>query len=161
MLSFVPRPLYPRGWHSATHWIGGWVPGSGPGRPARAVLPYCLSCSCPLCLEPAETFESLLGPAAVLSLLDNITEQHNYPIRQENTTQTAFSASTEPPTQINDSSATSQPPSVVVDWLTLLLRVREAPGTNPGPETGYSDDSFCGFSQSVQADAGTVPKITP
>jgi hypothetical protein len=30
-------------------------------------------------------------------------------------------------------------PNVVVEWLTLLLRIREAPGSNLGPEIGYSD----------------------
>jgi hypothetical protein len=30
-------------------------------------------------------------------------------------------------------------PTVVVEWLTLLLRIREVPGSNLGPETGYSD----------------------
>jgi hypothetical protein len=30
-------------------------------------------------------------------------------------------------------------PNVVVEWLTLLLRIREVPGTNLGSETGYPD----------------------
>jgi hypothetical protein len=28
-------------------------------------------------------------------------------------------------------------PNVVVEWLTLLLRIREAPGSNLGPVTSY------------------------
>jgi hypothetical protein len=30
-------------------------------------------------------------------------------------------------------------PIVVVEWLTLLLRIREVPGSNVGPETAYLD----------------------
>jgi hypothetical protein len=30
----------------------------------------------------------------------------------------------------------------MVKWLTLLLRIREAPGSNLGPETDYP---YCGF----------------
>jgi hypothetical protein len=30
-------------------------------------------------------------------------------------------------------------PNVVVEWLTILLRFREFPGSNPGPKTGYAD----------------------
>jgi hypothetical protein len=30
-------------------------------------------------------------------------------------------------------------PNFVVEWLTLLLRIREAPGLNLGPEIGYLD----------------------
>jgi hypothetical protein len=30
-------------------------------------------------------------------------------------------------------------PTAVVKWLTLLLRIREVPGSNLGPEAGYPD----------------------
>jgi hypothetical protein len=30
-------------------------------------------------------------------------------------------------------------PSVVVEWLTFLLRIREVPGSNPDPEICYPD----------------------
>jgi hypothetical protein len=30
-------------------------------------------------------------------------------------------------------------PNVVVEWLTFLLRIREVPGSNLGPELGYPD----------------------
>jgi hypothetical protein len=30
-------------------------------------------------------------------------------------------------------------PNVVIEWLTLLLRIREVPISNVGPETGYPD----------------------
>jgi hypothetical protein len=37
----------------------------------------------------------------------------------------------------------------VVEWLTLLLRIREVPGSNLDPETGYPDLGFsCFFSVS-------------
>jgi hypothetical protein len=38
-----------------------------------------------------------------------------------------------------------------------MLRIREIRSTNLGPETGYPDWGFCGFSQSLQANAGIVP----
>jgi hypothetical protein len=31
---------------------------------------------------------------------------------------------------------------VVVEWSTFLLRVREIPGSDLGPETGYPDRDF-------------------
>jgi hypothetical protein len=36
--------------------------------------------------------------------------------------------------------------NVVAEWLTLLLRFREVPGPNLGPETGYTDRIFVVFS---------------
>jgi hypothetical protein len=36
-------------------------------------------------------------------------------------------------------------PNVVVEWLTLLLRIRKVPASNLGPETGYPDWGFRGF----------------
>jgi hypothetical protein len=36
--------------------------------------------------------------------------------------------------------------NVVVQWLTHLVRIREVPGSNLGPETGYNDLSFSWFS---------------
>jgi hypothetical protein len=29
--------------------------------------------------------------------------------------------------------------NVVIEWLAFLLRIREVPGSNLGPETGYPD----------------------
>jgi hypothetical protein len=46
--------------------------------------------------------------------------------------------------------------NVVVEWLTLLLRKWEVPGSNLGPDTGCPE-VFSGFPQSLQADAGIVP----
>jgi hypothetical protein len=36
-------------------------------------------------------------------------------------------------------------PNVVVEWLVLLLCIREVPGSNLGPETGYPDWDFSWF----------------
>jgi hypothetical protein len=47
--------------------------------------------------------------------------------------------------------------SVVLEWLTLLLRIREVPGSNISPETGYPYWFFRGCPQSLQANAGIVP----
>jgi hypothetical protein len=47
--------------------------------------------------------------------------------------------------------------STVVEWLTLLLHTWEVPGSNLSLETGYPDLRFCGFSQSLQVNAGIVP----
>jgi hypothetical protein len=38
------------------------------------------------------------------------------------------------------------PSNFVVEWLTLLLRIREVPGSNLGSETGYTDWGFSWFS---------------
>jgi hypothetical protein len=35
--------------------------------------------------------------------------------------------------------------NVVVEWLTRLLRIREVPGSNLGPDTGYTDRFFVVF----------------
>jgi hypothetical protein len=45
----------------------------------------------------------------------------------------------------------------MVKWLKLLLRIREVPGSNLGPKTGYPDWRFSRFPQSLQANAGIVP----
>jgi hypothetical protein len=37
-------------------------------------------------------------------------------------------------------------PDVMVEWLALLLRIREVPGSNLGPETDYPDWGFSWFS---------------
>jgi hypothetical protein len=44
---------------------------------------------------------------------------------------------------------------VVAEWLTLLLRVQEVPGSNFDPGTGYPE-GFRGFPQSLQANARIV-----
>jgi hypothetical protein len=44
-------------------------------------------------------------------------------------------------------------PNVVVECLTLLLRIWEVPGSNLGPETGCPD-AFYGFPQSLQENSG-------
>jgi hypothetical protein len=41
----------------------------------------------------------------------------------------------------------------VFQWLTFLLRIREVPGQNLGPETGYPDWDLGGFHHSLQANA--------
>jgi hypothetical protein len=48
-------------------------------------------------------------------------------------------------------------PNVMVKWLTLLLRIWEVPGSSLGPETGYPDESFCGFPQSLQVNSRIIP----
>jgi hypothetical protein len=50
--------------------------------------------------------------------------------------------------------------NVMVEGLTLLLRIRKFPGSNLCPETWYPK-CFRGSSQSVQANAGVVPEIRP
>jgi hypothetical protein len=45
----------------------------------------------------------------------------------------------------------------VVEWLTFLVRIREAPGLNIVAETGNRDWVFRGFSQSLQANSRIVP----
>jgi hypothetical protein len=47
----------------------------------------------------------------------------------------------------------------MVEWLALLLRIREVPGSNLSPVTGYPDLGFCGFPQSLQANAGIDLKL--
>jgi hypothetical protein len=41
-------------------------------------------------------------------------------------------------------------PNIVVEWLTLLLHIREVPGSNLDLETGHSDWSFLWFSSIPQ-----------
>jgi hypothetical protein len=45
--------------------------------------------------------------------------------------------------------------NAVVDWLTLLFRIREAVGSNLGPETGYPE-FFRDLCQFLQANARIV-----
>jgi hypothetical protein len=47
--------------------------------------------------------------------------------------------------------------NVAVEWITLLLRIREAPGSNLSPEIGYPDCHFRGFPQSLQVNVGIAP----
>jgi hypothetical protein len=50
----------------------------------------------------------------------------------------------------------------VVRWLTLLLHIRDVPGSNISPETGCPDWAFPGFFfQFLQANAGIVPSVRP
>jgi hypothetical protein len=53
--------------------------------------------------------------------------------------------------------ATLSLPNVVIEWLTLLLRILEVPGSNLGPGDRLSCFSFSLFPQSLQANAGMVP----
>jgi hypothetical protein len=48
-------------------------------------------------------------------------------------------------------------PNVVVDLLTLLLRIREVPGLNLGPKPAILTDFLRGFPQLIQAIARIVP----
>jgi hypothetical protein len=48
--------------------------------------------------------------------------------------------------------------NVVVEWLTLLHRIREFPGSNLRVQIGYLIEFVRGFSQSLQANAGVVPQ---
>jgi hypothetical protein len=41
-------------------------------------------------------------------------------------------------------------PYVSAEWLALLLRIREVPGSNLGPETGCSDRCFVVFLKSLE-----------
>jgi hypothetical protein len=46
--------------------------------------------------------------------------------------------------------------NIVIEWLTLLIRIREFPVSNLWPETGYPDWSFCGFSQYLRENLGIL-----
>lgn len=50
---------------------------------------------------------------------------------------------------------------VTVEWLALLLLIREVMGSDLGLETGYADSFFVFFFQYVRPDAGLVPQIRP
>jgi hypothetical protein len=47
-------------------------------------------------------------------------------------------------------------PNIAAQWWALLLHIREVPGPNVDPETGCSERSSRGFTQSLQANAGIV-----
>jgi hypothetical protein len=47
-------------------------------------------------------------------------------------------------------------PNVVVEWLTLLLHIREVPGSNICPKTDCPE-FFRGFPQPLQANVRIVP----
>jgi hypothetical protein len=47
--------------------------------------------------------------------------------------------------------------NVVVKWLIFLHHIREVPGSNLGPETGYPDLSFSWFASVLRTNAGMVP----
>jgi len=46
--------------------------------------------------------------------------------------------------------------TVMVEWLTLLFRIWEVPGS----DFGYPE-LFSGFTQSLQANVGIIPQIKP
>jgi hypothetical protein len=46
-----------------------------------------------------------------------------------------------------------------VEFVSLLLRDREAPDTSLGPETGYVTEIFGGFPQSLHGNARITPQI--
>jgi hypothetical protein len=48
-------------------------------------------------------------------------------------------------------------PNVVVEWFTLLLRIREVPWSNLDPETGILIEVIHGFLQSLQANVEALP----
>jgi hypothetical protein len=50
-------------------------------------------------------------------------------------------------------------PNAVVEWLTLLLRIREIPGLNLGPETGYIDWRSLWLYLSLQTNIGIYLKL--
>jgi hypothetical protein len=50
-------------------------------------------------------------------------------------------------------------PNVVVEWLTLMLRILEVLCSHLGSETGYPDRGFCGFPQSLQQMLGFCLKL--
>jgi hypothetical protein len=50
---------------------------------------------------------------------------------------------------------------VAVEWLTLLLRIREVPGANLGPRTCYSDRFFVVFPSPSRRIPGYCLKIRP
>jgi hypothetical protein len=45
----------------------------------------------------------------------------------------------------------------VVEWLTLLLRIWEVPGSNLGQETGYPEQEFALVFFSPSKHAGIIP----
>jgi hypothetical protein len=47
--------------------------------------------------------------------------------------------------------------SVVFEWLTFLLRIRQVTGSNLGPKNGYRDYGYRGFPQFLQANAVIAP----
>jgi hypothetical protein len=58
---------------------------------------------------------------------------------------------------LNIINTVSERPNVVVEWLALLLLIRNDPESNFDMETGYSEGSVCGFPQSFQGSSGTLP----
>jgi hypothetical protein len=60
------------------------------------------------------------------------------------------------PVKIRNSRKCFLPPKAAVEWLTLQRRVREAPGTNLGPETGCPE-GFRDFHQSIHENARIEP----
>jgi hypothetical protein len=52
-------------------------------------------------------------------------------------------------------------PNIVVEWLTFLLRIREVSGSNLGPQTGYPNYGFRGFSSLSKRILGWYLQIWP
>jgi hypothetical protein len=48
--------------------------------------------------------------------------------------------------------------NTVVGWSPFLHHIAEVPASNLFPENSCPDWRFCGFHQSIQADAETVPQ---
>jgi hypothetical protein len=51
--------------------------------------------------------------------------------------------------------------NIVFIWLHFLFYVQDITGSNLNLETDSLMKNFCGFSQSLQADANIVPEISP
>jgi hypothetical protein len=48
-------------------------------------------------------------------------------------------------------------PNVMVEWLTLVFRIQEVPGSNLGPEISCPNWDFSWFSQSLEANTRRIP----
>jgi hypothetical protein len=58
---------------------------------------------------------------------------------------------------IEPSGSIKDGPNVVAEWVTLLLRIREVPGSSLRSITGYPTEVFRDFPQCLQVNAGVVP----
>jgi hypothetical protein len=55
----------------------------------------------------------------------------------------------------------TQGPKVAVEWLALLLRIREIPGSNLGPMTRYPEEVYSAFHQPLQINASQLHATEP